>query len=179
METAPEGAAHCQTGLPDQSSSPSSSELLLDEFDDELDELLLDEFEELFEFELDELFELEFDEEFEFELLEEFELEFDDELLFEFELLLLFEFELLSPPWRHLRSDLRFLNCTSSTVSSVKDKGAVESFSGASPACAPNGKRANKVAGRISLKAFISISICRHKVTSLHPDNAAARRLIP
>lgn len=136
----------------DQSSSP---ELLLDELDDEFESELLDEFDELLELELedefDELLELEFDDEFEFELLEELE------LLFEFE----FEFELEPPsrPRRSFRSDLRILNCTSSTVSPLAEISAEDGFWGASPACAPRGKRASRVAGRIRLKDGIGLSI--------------------
>lgn len=161
----------------DQSSSPSSSELLLDEFDEEFDELLPDEFEELFDEELLELFEFEFDDEFELELFEEFELLFE----FEFEFELLFELELDPPSWaqRHLRSDLRVLNCTSVIASSDAATSAVDSLSGANPACAPKGKSARRVAGRISLRDFIGLSIQFGKITALHQNNGSSREVFP
>lgn len=125
--------------------------------EEEFESELLDEFDELLELELedefDELLELEFDDEFEFELLDELE------LLLELEFELLFELESPSRPRRSLRSDLRFLNCTSSTVSVLAEKGAVDGFRGAIPACAPKGKRASRVAGRIRLKDGIGLSI--------------------
>lgn len=148
---------------------------------EELDELLLDEFEELFDDELLELFEFEFDEEFELELFEEFELEFDDELLLELELLFEFELEFDPPSWaqRHLRSVLRFLNCTLAIASSAAATGAVDSLSGANPACAPKGKSARRVAGRMSLKDFIGVSIQYSKITALHQNNGSSRDIFP
>lgn len=125
----------------------------MDELDDELDE----EFELLLELELL----LEFELEFEFELLFEFDDEF--ELLFEleFEFELLFEFEL--PPSRlplRLPLAVRILNCTCSKPSPwVTPSGkATDTFIFATPACAPKGKRATRVAGRMNLRIFMKVS---------------------
>ncbi|MBN2760186.1 MAG: hypothetical protein JXQ79_06780 [Rhodobacteraceae bacterium] len=143
----------------------------------ELDEELLDEFD-------DELLD-ELDEELLDELLLELEDEFDELLLFELEdefdelLLLLLE------PQRSSSS-----RCDAVRRSLFRKKNAFTSAScGATcvippslnfagpVACAPKGKRASSVAGSISLKTFMFISIRSGKVRSFHWDNAAWPKL--